>query len=162
MSERMKDLGALCILLGLFAGGVMVGSLLSGSPPVTPRYEPPSPPFPFRNVAPYTMTASEQAAESLSAPIPPLDILVRIIPKEQLAITCNDLSALACQQGNDPCIVYFPAEQIVDFQPKEQNAYWQNRHNGDMLAHEFLHCIYGNWHQVYTDHYSPNVPVSGR
>ena len=116
--------------------------------------------FAFNNVKPYLMSKDELSKQFLSAPIPEIDIVVRIEPKENLAVDCGDLNAVACQSGNDPCVVYFPADQVVDFFPHSGTAYWDHAHNGETLAHEFLHCIYGNWHQPFTDAHPTRAPAT--
>jgi hypothetical protein len=90
--------------------------------------------------------------ERLNAPIPEMDILVRIVPATTLEKHCKSQEAYACTYGRSvPCTVYFPAGEMVEFDPQTEYAAWQNTLDNEVLPHEFLHCIYPNWHQPFTD-----------
>lgn len=45
-----------------------------------------------------------------------------------------------------PCRIVIPTGMQIDAAPSQAEAQWTNRSDGDVLAHEILHCLRGKWH----------------
>jgi hypothetical protein len=87
----------------------------------------------------------------LTASMVPLDILVHVVPQDQIPKICHDKDAYACtSEIGDVCQVWFPTE-LIKFSPYFGTAEWVDHYDNEVIPHEFLHCIYPNWHQPFTD-----------
>jgi len=124
-------LAVACSLLGFTAGASWVAA--------TP---------PSRN-----LTTEELSHSRLEQKLPPMDIVVHLVPDVNKycdsSVTLG--GAYACATGSRTCDVYIPSDISVVFFPTDGTAYWDNPYDGNTLAHEFLHCVYPNWHQPYTN-----------
>lgn len=108
---------------------------------------------PFYNeLQPVNLTSKELSFAQLTKQTQPIDILVKIVPVDQIADICGDKDAYACSRAyNNPCTVWIPADQEIVFDPQSARASWEDPFDGNTLAHEFLHCYFPNWHQPFTD-----------
>lgn len=52
----------------------------------------------------------------------------------------------------NPCEIVIPAGWWIDYVAPTAEARWRDTHSGDILAHEILHCLRGDWHSVYNQH----------
>jgi hypothetical protein len=90
----------------------------------------------------------------LSMTTQPVDILVRMRPEDEVHKQCRNSDAYACAQyAQEPCTVWLPSGQVIEFEPKTQLAWWEDFYNSTTIAHEFLHCFIPNWHEPYTELY---------
>ena len=94
------------------------------------------------------------------ARVPAMDVVLHLVPVAELHAICGDDADWACSQSWEgygrPCEIWFPADQVVSYQPWTGRAVWA-RPNGnpatedDTFAHELLHCVHPNWHEPFTE-----------
>jgi hypothetical protein len=131
-------------LLGLFTGG-NIGFLVS-----TLVWVPA-----FTSVQSQDLPAAELDAEWIEHELPVMDVLVKFVAEKDFRY--KDAVAYerdASRLGHLPCTVTLRAGTVVRAYPSRQLAFWKNLNSQNhVLAHEFLHCVYHNWHQPWTDKY---------
>lgn len=135
MSERSCLFGG--ILLGIQIG--LIGSTFIG-----PRDHP------FEQIPmPRQMV---DAGSTLQTKTEPGDITLRILSKKDFAAAIADPEAIAFQNFDGRhCVITVPEGWQIDFVPHDAMAWWDNRDNGDSLAHEILHCMVSGWHDQFTE-----------
>ena len=116
-------------------------------------------PVQFQNIAP-TMLDAKTLGAQFSQVVPSFDIVVHFIDDEKIYELCGPLS-LGCASAGAPCNVYLPAGKMISAYPNTQSAFWKTplSDHDDIFAHEFLHCLYPNWHQPWTDAYKKSFTV---
>jgi len=48
---------------------------------------------------------------------------------------------------HDPCVITMPDDFSIRFLPDKGYAIFKDPLDSDTLAHEILHCLYGDWHK---------------
>jgi hypothetical protein len=105
----------------------------------------------YSSTNPRDLNPRELGNAFLTASMVPLDILVHVVPQDQIPKICHDKDAYACtSEIGDVCQVWFPTE-LIKFSPYFGTAEWVDHYDNGVIPHEFLHCIYPNWHQPFTD-----------
>jgi hypothetical protein len=95
---------------------------------------------------PVEFTAEEKIGTRIQ-PTFPMTFSVSIVPMEYIKKTAPGADAFTYVGTRDAeCRIYIPAGRGIVFTSLEKSAAWQNRYDGDVLAHEILHCLRGHWH----------------
>lgn len=88
----------------------------------------------------------------------PQDIVLHILPLDVFRKQAKDPNILAFARIDvKPCEISIPDTWTISFVPTKAKAHWDfdtndrlyNSHMGDTLAHEILHCQWGDWHQEF-------------
>jgi hypothetical protein len=100
---------------------------------------------------PQDLSSDELAMPSLVAQLPPMDIVVHLVTRDEIPLHCRSPGALACSYAYErPCEVWIPA-MSVRYEPATEYAYWnEDGWHDTFVPHEFLHCIHPNWHDPWT------------
>lgn len=95
---------------------------------------------------PVEFSESEKAAAYLSQETSPVVMTLRILPRDEYRARHPGTDAIAYTH-RAPCQIEIPAGWKILAQPKTGTAVWARSYDGDVLAHEILHCLRGGWHQ---------------
>lgn len=99
---------------------------------------------------PEEFTAREKQAAVLTQPLWPLTMTLRVVSPEQFKRE-SPFPALAFSKPNyDPCEITIPDTWSIVVSPSNPypgSAHWKDPIDGDILAHEVLHCYRGFWHE---------------
>ena len=102
-------------------------------------------------VAPVELSDTERHTLYLEEMTTPRTIKLRIADEAEFkdnlgsALRSHNVAAYA-QFGNDECKITIPSGWKIKFNPRSGGARWVNDDNGNILAHEILHCLRGRWH----------------
>ena len=92
------------------------------------------------------LKADQLRSDELSWRTVPDDILVHIRSPEKVKAECGPDIYACTAGGGRPCEMWIPSGQEILFYPRAARARWADPFNDRMLAHEFLHCYFPNWH----------------
>lgn len=88
---------------------------------------------------------SERAQPALVDKTFSAQMTLHIVSPEE--ITKRNASAYALSYTErQPCEIFIPTGQGIWVRPAKKEAGWVNPIEGDVLAHEILHCLRGGWH----------------
>jgi hypothetical protein len=108
------------------------------------------------------LTADELGHDSFTQEMPPMDILVRFVDHKDFWREMQQRGAVAYTYPaffKKPCTVTLPAGRTIRAWPRAESAIWDppllsDPQANDVFAHEFLHCLYPNWHAPWTALYT--------
>lgn len=80
----------------------------------------------------------------------PMEIRLQIIPRAEYDRDNPDSGAHTFLY-RWPCQIVMPDGMEIEYTAPLAQAHWRYASDGDILAHEILHCIRGGWHEVYDE-----------
>lgn len=136
----MKDMAA--APLATWAMGAIAGAVLLLTSQAlyrlatAPRYHP------------VEITAGERMSEIFIRPLPPMDILVHVLGKEDFDREKPHVNTAAFTNPYvRPCEIYLKAGMLIVATAGEQRSgEFADRRDAHYVAHEIMHCIAGEWH----------------
>lgn len=102
----------------------------------------------FGTVTPaiHHITADQKKGELFFSVVPPIDIQLRFMPPDQIRDRSPGTYAFTYQLRT-PCQIIMPSGiEIAGMTAHWPYASFVNPLEGDVLAHEILHCLHGTWH----------------
>lgn len=99
------------------------------------------------------LTPRERAAHMIRQETVPLTAILRILPKAEFEASRNERTkgdAGFYYDGHAPCVITIPDKWMIRANPKQGKAWFEDQGNDDfddVIAHELLHCIRGDWHK---------------
>jgi hypothetical protein len=98
------------------------------------------------NIKPYQVSAEIFGGHAFSSVIPPMDVELRFETPKQIAKHGNETYAFT-YLNSKPCRIVMPAgAMLYGMMPEWPHARFAETSYADVLAHELLHCIDGDWH----------------
>lgn len=116
------------LLIGTLLGAMVVDLNSFGSNAISPT--------------PYTATQLSQHAivdKTVATEI-------KLIVASKETIHSLDSSAFALAYSSKPCTIYIPTNMQIIVYPSMKKAEWVDQWEGNVIAHEIMHCIRGRWH----------------
>lgn len=89
--------------------------------------------------------AERESVGLLVQSIWPMQMRIEVVPKSEIEKRGKNVLAFS-QPTLNPCAIYIPDTWKIVFNSKSGTASWYEPSNGDILAHEMLHCYRGFWH----------------
>lgn len=102
------------------------------------------------STAKVVLTDEERLSPVLLARTFPTTFLVRIKSIEEIKSLRGEATANADALTfvtRDLCEIWLPSDQGIVFSPGKKAAHWVRGEDGDVFAHELLHCLRGAWHE---------------
>lgn len=87
----------------------------------------------------------------------PLQVSVNMVSRQKFEASLSVRYLMASQNmagvaaytstQQNPCVITMPADFKIRFKEATGYATFDNPFTAEILAHEFLHCFYGKWHE---------------
>ena len=74
-------------------------------------------------------------------------IEVRFESSAEILARLPSARAVSMVPLSGPCRVYLPTGMPIGFDPSTKHADWLDADDANTVAHEFLHCLRGGWHE---------------
>lgn len=95
--------------------------------------------------SPDKLTKEEKEVDFVLQKTFPIKMRLEIIAADQYNKDYPDTNAVSYPTIS-PCRILIPNNWEIEAVPSMKYAQWTNISNGNILAHEILHCLRGSWH----------------
>ena len=98
----------------------------------------------FDYVRPREISAQER--DGFVQETEPMSVIVHFIDPAMIRKRTGPLTISYATPYTNPCEIFLPTGMKIIAVPRQQHAYFARTEDDNSIAHEFLHCIRGNWH----------------